>query len=105
MYGFKKMKRRLHGVAFAHPLFLRDDVEETLMLIKRRRNILKKQNKVTSEDQTISDSSDKLQKNISNVVEENCNHETALSYVQNMNVKQFYQPQQIFEPFLSFQNY
>lgn len=71
MYGFKKMKRRLHGVAFAHPLFLRDDAEETMMSIKRRRNILKKETK--AEDQMVSLSSEKLQKKVSTAGSENYN--------------------------------
>ena len=28
MYGFRKLKKRSHGVAFSHPLFTRDDTDE-----------------------------------------------------------------------------
>lgn len=40
MYGFKKMKKRVYGSAFAHPNFRRDG-EESQGLIKRRKGVYK----------------------------------------------------------------
>jgi hypothetical protein len=41
MYGFRKLKKRSHGVAFSHPLFTRDDTDENMMFIRRKKNLQK----------------------------------------------------------------
>lgn len=40
MYGFKKLKKRVHGVAFSHPNFRRDS-EDVQNSIKRRKGVFK----------------------------------------------------------------
>ena len=45
MYGFKKMKKRLYGVAFSHPCFRRDD-EGMQGMIRRRKEMFKEEGKM-----------------------------------------------------------
>ena len=45
MYGFKKMKKRLYGVAFSHPYFRRDD-EGMQGMIRRRKGMFKEEGKL-----------------------------------------------------------